>query len=204
MRKAPSENAISAVFDGGDDQCSRVLSVLVDARAEDGVDTLSESVAKCVEMRMCLHIIEGHLSSFIVQKDAQLLRQCGEMERNSVSSEGFHFSTFQPQTPEATLWTETDLSFASCRPPGHSYGPGCLMSYVHLPVVSSRGNTLARQDKQRWAKAPRSVGMRGAFALLFIVYLPAVLGNTKITLSCGRIQDNLTYDENQNHVEHQK
>lgn len=84
------------MFDGGDDQCFWVLSVLVDARAEDRVDTLSESIAKRVEMRAHLHVIEGHLASFIVQKDAQLLRQSGDMEWNSVSSKGFHFSVFQP------------------------------------------------------------------------------------------------------------
>ncbi len=96
MENALSELAVSAVFNSSDDQRSRVLSVLVDAWAENGEEALSERISERVEMRACLHIIEGHLASFVVQKDAQLLRQCGEMQRNSVASKSFHFSALQP------------------------------------------------------------------------------------------------------------
>ncbi len=91
-----SEFAVSAVFNSSDDQRSGVLSVLVDARAENGEGALSERIGERVEMRACLHIVEGHLASFVVQKDAQLLRQYGEMQRNSVASKSFHFSVLQP------------------------------------------------------------------------------------------------------------
>lgn len=49
---------------------SRVLPLLVEAGAEDWIQALIKGVSEGVEMQTCLHVIEGNLASFIIQKDS--------------------------------------------------------------------------------------------------------------------------------------
>lgn len=62
-----------------DDERGRVLSLLIETGAEDGVQTLIKGILKCEEVRVRLDVVERHLAAFVVEKDPDLLGVRGQL-----------------------------------------------------------------------------------------------------------------------------
>lgn len=105
--------SVSDVFDRGYNERGRVLPLYVETGAEDGVQTLVESIDEGVEMQTRLHVVERNLASFVIQEDSQFAWLGLQHERQTGRRQSLHLSVLQPQTPELPLRTQLDLTFAA-------------------------------------------------------------------------------------------
>lgn len=106
---------VSRVLDRSDDEGSRILPLLVETGAEDGVQVLLEVVCERVEMLAGLDIVEGNVARLIIQEDSDFTGQRWQRERQARGVQGLDLAALQPQAPEAGLRTQLDLALAPGR-----------------------------------------------------------------------------------------
>lgn len=183
--------SVSGVFNLGYNEWSRVLPLVVQTGAEDGVQTLSEGISEGVEMQSGLHIIKRNLAFFIIQEDSQFTGWRLQHQRQATRCQSLHLPGLQPQAPVSPLRTQLYLTLASGRSAGHTERPGSLSSCVHLPVVSARAEALPAQDEEGGAEALRALWV-GALPI-FVFHLATIIGHNQVPLGCAGVQNDLTW-----------
>lgn len=88
----PGWISVSGVFDMGYNDGSRVLPLLVETGAEDGVQALGEGVAEGVEVQTRFDIKERNLTFLIIQENSQFSGWRLQHQRQTTRCQSLHLA----------------------------------------------------------------------------------------------------------------
>lgn len=130
--------------DRTDDEWRVVLTRFIGARAEEGVDCVSETIHKCIDEHLSLHVVKWHLSFIAVDKDADARgSETGWQGRGRLCAEGVVCPVAQTQEPVAVGRTHRNLALTVDGATGHTQVPVCLVPDFHLVTTNLGYGTLS-------------------------------------------------------------
>lgn len=160
---------------------------VTDARAEEGEHFAPRPAAERVQQTHFISVVERHPPLVAVQENPDPLRGRHELQpRPRLRPRPVLVPVAQPQGPVATLGAQLDPSAPVHRLRGHAQVPLRTAAHLHLPVVSTRLETLGSQDVDALQEA-LAVARMGGHDLTLHCY-QFVPGDVNARVSCVDIE----------------